>query len=191
VCLLLHVLIGDDAKIVTEDRESFDLPDQGNQRPRETSFYNQIADYFHGNNDEEKNAEEGKAPSNRSTRRSSVATIAQHHNPDRDIIYENKGMKQSNLTVGVEQVSILLTEDGTVITFFQQSGRAVEAPLAQRLSSASTILRTSEDPSLLLQSVIDAVVDLSFPIAAAYQELISDLVVSHSDILILGNRCID
>jgi hypothetical protein len=46
----------------------------------------------------------------------------------------------------------------------------------QRLGSESTILRTSEDPSLLLQSIIDAVVDLSFPIATAYQELIADLV---------------
>lgn len=46
----------------------------------------------------------------------------------------------------------------------------------QRLGSDATILRTSEDPSLLLQSIIDAVVDLSFPIATAYQELIADLV---------------
>jgi hypothetical protein len=93
----------------------------------------------------------------------------------------------STLTVAVEQVSIFLTADGTVITFFQvyfsqsnfnqkQSGNAIERPIIQRLSSESTILRTSEDPSLLLQSIIDAVVDLSFPIATAYQELIADLV---------------
>jgi len=46
----------------------------------------------------------------------------------------------------------------------------------QRLASENTILRESEDSSLLLQSIIDAVVDLSFPIATAYQELIVDLV---------------
>jgi hypothetical protein len=46
----------------------------------------------------------------------------------------------------------------------------------QRLKSKSTILRTTEDASLLLQSVIDAIVDISFPIATAYQELIADLV---------------
>lgn len=45
-----------------------------------------------------------------------------------------------------------------------------------RLASETTILRTSEDASLLLQSIVDAVVDLSFPIATAYQELIADLV---------------
>jgi hypothetical protein len=60
----------------------------------------------------------------------------------------------------------------------QQSGRAVERPIMQRLGSESTILRTSEDSSLLLQSIVDAVVDLSFPIATAYQELIADLVSS-------------
>ena len=48
----------------------------------------------------------------------------------------------------------------------------------QRLASETTILRESEDPSLLLQSIIDAVMDLSFPIATAYQELIADLVIS-------------
>jgi hypothetical protein len=57
----------------------------------------------------------------------------------------------------------------------------------QRLGSESTILRTSEDSSLLLQSIVDAVVDLSFPIATAYQELIADLVSSITALLILGN----
>jgi hypothetical protein len=57
----------------------------------------------------------------------------------------------------------------------------------QRLGSETTILRTSEDPSLLLQSIIDAVVDLSFPIATAYQELIADLVGSLISTLTLGN----
>ena len=179
MCLLLHVLIGDNDKIVTEDRESFALPDTGTPRVRENSFYSQIGHYFRGRDDDQeaRDAEEGNPEVDHDrTRRLSSGTLAQHYNPDRDIIYENKAMKASNLTVGVEQVSILLTDDGTVITFFQHSGRAVEAPISQRLSSASTILRTSEDPSLLLQSIIDAVVDLSFPIANAYQELISDLV---------------
>jgi hypothetical protein len=52
----------------------------------------------------------------------------------------------------------------------------IEKPILARLASSKTILRTSEDESLLLQSVIDAIVDLSFPITTAYQELIADLV---------------
>ena len=44
-----------------------------------------------------------------------------------------------------------------------------------RIALSSTVLRTSEDPSVLMQSIIDAAVDLSFPIATAYQELIADL----------------
>jgi hypothetical protein len=52
----------------------------------------------------------------------------------------------------------------------------IEKPILARLASSKTILRTSEDESFLLQSVIDAIVDLSFPITTAYQELIADLV---------------
>jgi hypothetical protein len=53
-------------------------------------------------------------------RRGSI-NIAQQSNPDRTLIYDqiNKSSKQSNLTVVVEQVSIFLTRDGTVISFFQ------------------------------------------------------------------------
>ena len=46
--------------------------------------------------------------------------IAQHYNPDRSLIYEEvRSSRESNFTVVVEQVSIFLTTDGTVITVFQ------------------------------------------------------------------------
>ena len=53
-------------------------------------------------------------------RRGSISVV-QHNNPDRNLIYDqiSKSSKQSNLTVVVEQVSIFLTRDGTVISFFQ------------------------------------------------------------------------
>jgi len=63
----------------------------------------------------------------------------------------------------------------------------VATPIVQRLASVTTILRTSEDASLLLQSIIDAIVDLSFPIATAYQEVIADLVYGFSARLMTGN----
>jgi hypothetical protein len=49
-----------------------------------------------------------------------LTPFAQHYNPDRSLI--NDGMKssrESNLTVAVEQVSIFLVHDGTLLTFFQ------------------------------------------------------------------------
>ena len=46
--------------------------------------------------------------------------IAQHSHPDRAMIYkEVKSTRMATLTVAVEQVSIFLTADGTVLTFFQ------------------------------------------------------------------------
>ena len=47
------------------------------------------------------------------------------------------------------------------------------------------MLRTSEDPSLLLQSMIDAIVDLSFPITTAYQEVIANLVINRRFVLLI------
>src|SRR5271169_1758847 len=54
------------------------------------------------------------------TRRGSIS-VSQHYNPDRNLIYDeiSRSSKESNLTVIVEQVSIFLTRDGTVISFFQ------------------------------------------------------------------------
>src|SRR5271169_4669751 len=54
------------------------------------------------------------------SRRGSIS-VSQHYNPDRNLIRDeiSKSSKESNLTVIVEQVSIFLTRDGTVISFFQ------------------------------------------------------------------------
>ena len=69
--------------------------------------------------------------------------------------------------VSVEQVSAFLTSDNTVITIFERSGEDVLTPILKRLQSEQTILRSSNDPSMLIQAVIDAVVDLSLPISKA------------------------
>ena len=74
-----------------------------------------------------------------------------------------------------EQLSIFLTAKDTVITIFEGSGHDVFAPILTRLQSEHTILRSSNDPSMLLQSVIDAVVDLSIPIGKAFSDAFSEL----------------
>ena len=45
--------------------------------------------------------------------------IAQHYNPERSLIHEVSRPANLNLTVAVEQVSMFLTVDRTLITFFQ------------------------------------------------------------------------
>ena len=77
--------------------------------------------------------------------------------------------------VSVEQVSLFLTSDNTVITIFERSGQDVLNPILKRLQSSQTIIRSSNDPSMLIQAVIDAVVDLSLPIGKAVSEAFSRL----------------
>lgn len=77
--------------------------------------------------------------------------------------------------VSVEQISAFMTSDKTIITIFERSGQDVLAPILRRLQTSQTILRSSNDPSMLIQAVIDAVVDLSLPIGKAVSEAFSRL----------------
>ncbi|KAL7819123.1 hypothetical protein V8C26DRAFT_38358 [Trichoderma gracile] len=80
-----------------------------------------------------------------------------------------------NLAVSAEQVSIFLTSDNTVISFFEVSAGDVERPIVTRLSNPGTVLRESCDASLLVQAIIDAIVDLAVPLTAAYNDVLGDL----------------
>lgn len=79
------------------------------------------------------------------------------------------------LGVSIEQVSIFLTADNTVVSFFEYSAQDVEIPIMRRLQSKSTILRQSCDASMLLQSIVDTIIDLAIPVTTAYQDSIGDL----------------
>jgi hypothetical protein len=68
------------------------------------------------------------------------------------------------MAVSAEQVSIFLTADNTVISFFETSAGDIERPIIKRLSTPGTILRESYDASLLVQAITDAIVDLSIPV---------------------------
>ena len=78
-------------------------------------------------------------------------------------------------SVSMEQISVFLTSKDTVITIFERSGQEVYAPIFTRLQSEHTILRSSNDPSMLIQAVIDAVVDLSLPIGKAFGDAFGEL----------------
>jgi Mg2+ and Co2+ transporter CorA len=82
------------------------------------------------------------------------------------------------LGVTLEQVSIFLNADNTVLSFFDESAGDVEAPIVKRLSSPETILRQSCDASMLVQAIMDAIIDLAIPVTLAYQDAIGDLEVA-------------
>jgi Mg2+ and Co2+ transporter CorA len=121
-----------------------------------------------------------------------------HTNHERALYMErNSLLTKKDLSVKVEQVSIFLTEDNTVICFFENSADDIEHPILKRLESPDTILRRSCDASLLVQAIMDAIIDLALPIVSAYEEVIDQLEIEvledpelrHSKLLyILGSE---
>ncbi|KAF1943815.1 magnesium and cobalt transport protein cora [Clathrospora elynae] len=98
------------------------------------------------------------------------------YNLDR-IVYleENSALTPKHLTVSVEQVSIFLLADNSVISFFEHSANDVEDMILKRLRTEDTILRRSQDASMIVQAIIDAIVDLAIPVVAAYEDAMGEL----------------
>lgn len=87
----------------------------------------------------------------------------------------HSALTKKRLAVSAEQVSIFLTADNTVISFFESSADDIELPILSRLSTADTILRRSCDASMITQAITDAIVDLAIPVTNAYQDVIGEL----------------
>lgn len=97
-------------------------------------------------------------------------------NEDRIAFMERHAvLAPKGLGVTLEQVSIFLNADNSVISFFEASAEEIEAPIARRLTQPETILRQSCDASMLVQAILDAIIDLAIPVTTAYQDAIGDL----------------
>lgn len=92
-----------------------------------------------------------------------------------DFMERHSSLVPYKMAVSAEQVSIFLTSDNTVISFFEVSAGDIERPIITRLSTAGTILRECCDASLLVQAIIDAIIDLAMPITTIYADIIGDL----------------
>ncbi|KAF3035006.1 hypothetical protein E8E12_004596 [Didymella heteroderae] len=88
---------------------------------------------------------------------------------------EHSTLNPKGLMVSVEQVSMFLQSNNTLVSFFEHSADVIEEPILKRLSSAETVLRQSGDASMVMHAIIDGIVDLSIPIAAAYEDSIAEL----------------
>ena len=84
-----------------------------------------------------------------------IKTLQRYHggpNEERITFMEkHSALASKNLGVGVEQVSIFLTADNTVISFFESSAEDIETPILARLNTKETILRRTSDASMLTQ----------------------------------------
>ncbi|KKP01638.1 hypothetical protein THAR02_06275 [Trichoderma harzianum] len=110
---------------------------------------------------------------------SMIRSLQRYHASGNEIRTEymeaNSFLAPLHLAVAAEQVSIFLTADNTVISFFEVSAGDVERPIVTRLSNPGTVLRESCDASLLVQAIIDAIIDLAIPLTAVYNDVLGDL----------------
>lgn len=115
-------------------------------------------------------------------------------NIDRILYLEqHSALTPKHLTVSVEQVSIFLLADNSVISFFEHSAPEIEEMILKRLNTEDTILRRSQDSSMIVQAIIDAIIDLAMPVVAAYEDAMGELEldvlddpeITHSQLLYL------
>ncbi|KAH8599993.1 hypothetical protein B0O99DRAFT_503764 [Bisporella sp. PMI_857] len=108
-----------------------------------------------------------------------MRTLQRYHSGrnEEGMVYMEKHsvLTPQQMAVSAEQVSIFLTSDNTVVSFFENSADDLETPILHRLCTPDTILRRSCDASLLLQALMDAIIDLAIPVTKAYEDVIGEL----------------
>jgi hypothetical protein len=76
---------------------------------------------------------------------SQLRTLQRYHaspnDPRTRYMEENSALASRNLAVACEQVSLFLTNDNSIISFFEQSAQDIEFPIMQRLQTTDTIIR--------------------------------------------------
>lgn len=86
---------------------------------------------------------------------------------DMKLIRELK--KGDRVNVRIHPVCIFLFRDGTVISINRDVDVNYTAPITERLRQRHTGLRTTADPSLLVQSLLDLMVDSALEVVEEYQ----------------------
>ncbi|KAJ7075338.1 hypothetical protein B0H15DRAFT_806274 [Mycena belliarum] len=86
-----------------------------------------------------------------------------------------EALKEGTIKVAVSPLFVFLFRDGTVISISQDVTPELMVPITQRLRRADGILRTSADPSLLVQSLLGLVVDKAVQVIDAYHDQISKI----------------
>lgn len=79
------------------------------------------------------------------------------------------------IAVRRQQLSLFLTKDGVLISIFSKDGSEIMPSLIARLRSKGTLLRTSEDASMLLQGIVDVCVDKELDIMDQFRRKIEML----------------
>ncbi|TBU26615.1 hypothetical protein BD311DRAFT_725745 [Dichomitus squalens] len=92
---------------------------------------------------------------------------AQNDARNRKLLRELK--RGDRVNVKIQPLCIFLFRDGTVISIHKDNTLNFTAPITERLRQRDTGLRTTADPSLLVQSLLDLVVDQALEVVEEYQ----------------------
>ncbi|KAK4182506.1 magnesium transport protein cora [Podospora australis] len=110
---------------------------------------------------------------------SQLRTLQRYHSSPNDprtqFMERNSALASRNIAVSCEQVSIFITSDNTIISFFELSASDVEEPIIRRLQTNDTVVRESCDASMVCQAIIDAIIDLAIPVTTCYTDVINDI----------------
>lgn len=90
------------------------------------------------------------------------------------IIDKMRPLISKRLAVGVEQASIYITSEGTVISFFERSAKEVERAILGRITTMGSQLRETNNATLLFHSIIDTIVDMMYPVMTAYTDIFNE-----------------
>ncbi|THH26833.1 hypothetical protein EUX98_g7359 [Antrodiella citrinella] len=83
--------------------------------------------------------------------------------------------KGERVNVKIQPMCVFLFRDGTVVSIHPDSRLDFTAPITERLRQRDTGLRATADPSLLVQSLIDLIVDRALEVVEEYQSKILSL----------------
>ncbi|KAI9454908.1 hypothetical protein BJY52DRAFT_1427217 [Lactarius psammicola] len=81
--------------------------------------------------------------------------------------------KGERVDVRIEPMCIFLFRDGTVVSFQSKPNFELTEPIASRIRQRDTSLRTTADPSLLVESLLDLVVDAALEVVDEYHARLS------------------
>lgn len=104
----------------------------------------------------------------------------QHPDQDLQRRAESAGLRvikqdEDRVDVALNNLFILLWRDGTVLSIYAKPGADYAAPIMSRLKMRDSILRSTADPSLLVQSMLDLLVDQALEVIDRYHDQITKL----------------
>jgi Mg2+ and Co2+ transporter CorA len=79
------------------------------------------------------------------------------------------------VNVSLKNLFLFLLRDGTVISIHQTPSSKFSEPILTRLRTSDSVLRSTADPSLLLESILDLVVDHAVEVVQEYEKAILKL----------------